>query len=403
MKDSIQRLPQRPRPDWPAQLEHIGFHFHSIDEHGNDARNDAIKTGRFHYWREDIAYVFTEQQIETLYEAGCEAHHMCVDLARDLVRRGDLDRLMIPTHAQGWIETSLRRGDPSLYGRFDFSWTGEGTPKLLEYNADTPTSLIESSVAQWFWKERVQPEADQFNSIHEALIERWKVIAAHHGTQRLHLAGSLDSQEDVGNLEYLMDTALQAGLAASMLDVGEIGATHEGQYVDAQGEALRMAFKLYPWEWMVLEDFSQFIPVSNTAWIEPIWKMVLSNKAILPLLWEQHPGHPLLLPASFHADSFSGKRCVKKPLLSREGANVSFLDDGLPLMSVEGAYGQEGFIYQDYAPVARFQSNEPGMPSAVHAVLGAWIVGDEAVGLCVREDASPVTRNTSYFVPHYFL
>jgi len=398
----MKRIPQTPRKDWADQLEQVGFHFHSIDEHGNDANLLARASGRFRYWREDIAYAFTEAQIETLYEASMEAHAMCLDLVERVIRKGDLDRLAIPAAIQDAVAQSWKARAPSLYGRFDFSWTGEGSPKLLEYNADTPTSLIESSVAQWFWKEQVQPSADQFNSIHEALIERWKLLAAHHGKRRLHLAGMLDCQEDVGNLEYLMDTALQAGLACSLIGMEDIGVTPDNQFVGPEGEGLELVFKLYPWEFMALEAPAEHLPTARATWIEPLWKMVLSNKALLALLWEAHPGHPLLLETRFQPEGFAGRRCVKKPLLSREGANVSFLDNGQATLSVEGAYGEEGFIYQEYAPVARFDADEPGMPREVHAVLGAWMVGDEAVGLCVREDASPITRNTSYFVPHFF-
>ncbi len=64
-----------------------------------------------------------------------------------------------------------------LYGRFDFAYDGRNI-KMLEYNADTPTGLLEASVAQWLWIEQVSGIAnrDQFNSIHEDLIKRWKTI-----------------------------------------------------------------------------------------------------------------------------------------------------------------------------------------------------------------------------------
>ena len=40
---------------------------------------------------------------------------------------------------------------PSVYGRFDLRYGGEWPPKLLEFNADTPTGLVESAVTQWNW------------------------------------------------------------------------------------------------------------------------------------------------------------------------------------------------------------------------------------------------------------
>ena len=59
---------------------------------------------------------------------------------------------------------------------------GTGPAKLLEYNADTPTSMFEAAVFQWTWLEQaierniIPKRADQFNSIHERLIEAWKKL-----------------------------------------------------------------------------------------------------------------------------------------------------------------------------------------------------------------------------------
>jgi glutathionylspermidine synthase len=84
---------------------------------------------------------------------------------------------------------------------------------------------------------------------------------------------------------------------------------------------------------------------------------------------------------------------VKKPLYSREGANVS-ISSGDVLIDVGGEYGEEGFVWQAFHPLPRFGPN--------HAVIGSWMIGDEPAGIGIREDASPVTRDTSRFVPHYF-
>ncbi len=401
----MKRIAQQPRERWPEKLARHGFLFHSIDAYGVDLSG---KTDKFFYWREDVAYRFTETEVETIYEAGNALHAMCLDLVDDLVTRGDLVRLRMAPLGQALAEQSWRRRDPHLYGRFDLTLQ-DGVPKLLEYNADTPTSLIESAVAQWHWMQEARRDCDQFNSIHEALVARWRAIADERGLRRVHLACLYDSMEDVGNVEYMMETVLQAGLEAVMLDLREIGLSDAGAFVDQDGEPIEACFKLYPWEWMTTDAFGAAIPDAGTLWLEPAWKQVLSNKALLPLLWERFEGHPNLLPAYFSPDALlrDGLPYVKKPIYSREGANVSFLEDGAVTLATGGDYGAEGYVYQALAPVPAFPAPETtsahGPQSAMHAVLGAWIVADEACGLCVREDLSPVTRNTSYFVPHYFL
>jgi glutathionylspermidine synthase len=404
----MHRVAQQPRKDWRRRLNDVGMTFHSIDEEGGDRSND---TDKFLYWREDVAYRFTEAQIETVYEATRELHAMCMDLAGDLVRSGDLARLGIGAFAQWLIEDSWRRKDVHLYGRFDLSMMDD-TPKLLEYNADTPTSIVETAVAQWSWLQDVHPGADQFNSLHEALIERWKHIAAVKGIKSVHLACGYDSQEDVGNVEYMMDVVVQAGLSASMLEVADIGvvegrgAAADRRFVDLSGRPIEACFKLYPWEWMINDPFSSNLRQSETIWVEPCWKMLLSNKAILALLWERHAGHPNLLEAHFSPEPFGAGTYVKKPLLSREGANVSVHQSKETFLETGGSYGKEGFVYQVLCPVPSFPAPEStsfhGPQFAMHAVIGSWVVGDESVGMCIREDVSPVTKNTSYFVPHYF-
>lgn len=400
----MKRVACTPRPDWRRQLDERGFNFHSIDEHGVDRSRE---TEKFLYWREDVAYEFTEAQVETLYEATRELHSLSMALAGDLITRGELDRLRIPAAAQALIEASWAAHDPHLYGRFDLSWNGQGAPKLLEYNADTPTSIVETAVAQWWWKEQVKPTADQFNSLHEALVERLQAVAAQTGIRSLHLACLFDSQEDVGNLEYLLDVALQAGLEGSLVDMADLGVLPDGRFADAQDRPIEACFKLYPWEWMVAEPLGASLGARQTRWLEPVWKMALSTKALLPLLWERHPGHPNLLAAHFTPEPFGREAHVRKPMLSREGANVSLVRDGRTVLDTPGDYGREGFVYQAWAPLASFPAPEDssvhGPLPAVHAALGTWVVGDEAVGLCVREDPSPVTKNTAYFVPHYFV
>ncbi|WP_027794869.1 glutathionylspermidine synthase family protein [Paraburkholderia acidipaludis] len=388
----MQRARQQPRPDWPGRLDEIGFRFHSIDEHGVMQTPDPH---RFPYWVENAAYLFSEDEIEAVWAATRELHARCLDAVDYVIRARLFSRMAIPPEFEPLIRASWERRDPSVYGRFDMTLDERGVPKMYEYNADTPTSLIESSIAQWFWKTDVQPDHDQFNSIHEALVDRWRALRRHYpDVQTLHFACIFDSLEDVANVEYLMDTAVQAGWAVKILDMGRIGVDRVDRFFDEQDEPVDLMFKLYPWEWMLRESFGPRLIASPTRWIEPPWKMILSNKAILAVLWTLFPDHPNLLPASLSKDDFAGKAHARKPFFSREGANVSLtLSDGQTIAE-GGRYGEEGFVYQAYAPLPRFGDR--------YATIGSWVVGDESVGLCVREELQPITRNTSFFVPHYF-
>ena len=385
----MQRITCPERDDWRETAESAGFDFHTID-------------GEV-YWDERAYYAFTLDEIERQIEGPTgEIDAMCLELVGKAVADEEyLKRLKIPEAYWPLISGSWHGDQPSLYGRLDLCFDGKHPAKLLEYNADTPTSIFESAVFQWTWLEQaieraiIPKRADQYNSIHERLIEAWKKLG---GTQHLHLAGMMESAEDAGTLAYLEDTARQAGLSTTMLDIKDIGLAEQHYFVDLGNRPIELVFKLYPWEWMFHDDFGAEIARASTRWIEPPWKAILSNKGLLPLLWRMFPGHPNLLPAYFDDDPEAeklGGSFVRKPLFSREGANVTLVSAGSTLVEQQGPYGAEGFIRQALAPLPNFSGN--------YAVLGSWLIDHTPCGLSVREDENPITGNTSRFLPHAIL
>jgi glutathionylspermidine synthase len=385
----MQRLACPERDDWRITAEQAGFEFHTIDGE--------------RYWDERACYAFSLQEIERQIEAPTgEIDAMCLELVGHAIDDENiLRRLKLPEAFWPLISESWHRDEASLYGRIDLSFDGHGPAKLLEYNADTPTSIFEAAVFQWTWLEQaiergiLTSHADQFNSIHERLIEAWKKVGA---GRYLHLTGTTENSEDAGTLAYLEDTARQAGLETTLIDIENIGLRDDGHFVDLENRPIELAFKLYPWEWMFHDEFGARLADAPTRWIEPPWKAILSNKGILPLLWEMFPDHPNLLPAYFEDDPNAAKlgaSFVRKPLYSREGANVALVRDGVTLVQQEGPYGAEGFIRQAFASLPNFSGQYP--------VLGSWLVDHTPCGLSIREDENPITGNTSRFVPHTIL
>lgn len=285
---------------------------------------------------------------------------------------------------------SWDRDDFSLYGRFDLSFDGESPPKLLEYNADTPTALVEAAVAQWYWLEETHYGADQFNSIHERLVAAWKRWQG----KTIHFSSIKEHAEDQMTVLYLRDTCEQAGVQTASVHVEDIGWDKRRKiFVDLDLRPLELCFKLYPWEWMWHEEFGNHLAAEAVLFIEPAWKMLLSNKGLLPILWELFPNHPNLLPSYTNETQLAG-RYVRKPILSREGSNVTWVENGTIIEETGGDYGQEGFIYQSPAGLPEFDGQHP--------VMGVWVVDHEAAGLGIREDTRKITGNLSRFVPHFF-
>jgi glutathionylspermidine synthase len=344
------------------------------------------------YWNESAFYEFTAREVDTLEAATNELEEMSLAAVQHIIDNKLYAQMGIPESAVSLVESSWDREPPSLYGRFDLAWCGDGSPKLLEYNADTPTSLIESAVVQWYWLEDTHPGSGQFNSIHERLTSLWKELAPSLPGGRIDFC-SMDDAEDEMTVAYLLDVALQAGLSASMFNIEEVG-WNGVQLVAPDDKPLSAVFKLYPWEWMVREEFGAHLERSGVIWVEPAWKMLLSNKAVLPVLWKLYPHHPNLLEAGW-VQPETARTWVRKPLLGREGANVTLHEPGREFETT-GEYGEEGYVYQDLAPLKSFDGKYP--------VIGSWVighhVGDAAAGIGIRESDIPITTNLSQFVPH---
>ncbi|MBK4216284.1 glutathionylspermidine synthase family protein [Paracoccus caeni] len=400
-------LPER--PDWRDTAKEVGFTF--ADMHGEP------------YWDETSAYRFSLREIEEdIEDPSTDLHAMCRDAVQEIVGNEMLmGKLGIPEAHWDLVADSWRRNEPEIYGRFDLAYDGNGPAKLLEYNADTPTSLYESASFQWQWLEDqleagVLPEgADQFNGIHEALVERFRELFPKN--TELHFTAIADNPEDYATVEAMGWAAREAGMGAHYTDLDKIGISKDGQFVDSDDRVIGTLFKLYPWEDLLNEDFARNIAGSGAMFLEPAWKALLSNKGILPILWQMFEGHPNLLPAFFAddvadalvaggkpvpavADAYARSADllraghVVKPIFSREGASVSIVENGdVTEASPNTDYDQHPRIVQAYAPLPDFGGFRP--------VIGAWIVGRTCVGMGLREDRSRITQDLSRFKPHF--
>ncbi|MES2448691.1 MAG: glutathionylspermidine synthase family protein [Bacteroidota bacterium] len=373
----MERIKISARNNWQAAVENLGFGFHSTD---------------VPYWDESVYYKFSEREINKIEKATAELWDMCLNAVQYVIDKKLYAKFHIPEWIIPDLEKSWDNDLPSIYGRLDLAYKN-GEIKLLEFNADTPTSLYEAGIVQWFWLQDFDKEKDQFNSIHEKLIAYWSELKKHLHQGKLHFTCIKDSLEDLTTVEYLRDCAIQAGIETKLVFIGDIGWDFNGQFfVDADDEQIRNIFKLYPYEWLLNEDFGKNLTVdlTNTLWIEPLWKMILSNKAILPILWEIYPHHPYLLKTYF--DKGDLVDYAKKPILSREGSNIELFKDGRSLEKTSGEYGEEGFIYQDLFELPDFDGNYP--------LIGSWIIGQMPAGIGVREANRLITDNKSRFVPH---
>lgn len=405
----MQKITLPERPHWRDTAREVGFTF--ADMHGEP------------YWDESSTYRFSLRQVEDdIEDPSTDLHAMCRDAVAEIVASQEMmERLGIPDRHRDLVADSWRRSEPEIYGRLDLAYDGKGPAKLLEYNADTPTSLYESAAFQWQWLEdqlaaSVLPRgADQFNGIHEALVERFRTLFPPNTD--VHFTTVANNPEDYATVEAMAWAAREAGMGAHYCDLDKLGVSKQGQFVDDQDRVIGTLFKLYPWEDLLRDDYARHIGGSGCLFLEPAWKALVSNKGILPVLWQMFEGHPNLLPAFFAddvadalvaggrpapgvaaafgkvADHFKRGHVVK-PIFSREGAGVSIVEAGdVTEASPNTDYDQHPRIVQAYAPLPDFDGFRP--------VVGAWIAGERCVGMGLREDRSRITQDLSRFKPHF--
>ena len=370
-------------------------------DHGLEYNPGSGITG----WDETAYYQFTTGQIEDQFIGPVEEiERLCFEVVERVVADETLlSKLGIAEAYWDYIAESWRVGERNLYGRMDLTYDGSTSPKLLEYNADTPTALYETAVFQWEWLEQaaelgfIPQNSDQFNEVHECILRALPRI----GIQGLaHFACNKEIEDDKGTLDYLEECAQESGLETYSIAMSDIGSDEQGKFIDREDRIITTMFKMYPWEWIMDEAFASHLPTCGVQFIEPPWKAILSNKGLMPLLWEMFEGHQNLLPAFFDGDPAANEliksgNYVRKPLLSRQGANIDIFENHEHLLSSDGPYGGDAHIVQAFQPLPDFNGKYP--------LVGVWLVASKAAGLCIREDSSLITGVNSRVVPHLVL
>lgn len=388
------------------------------------------------YWPDDRYYSFTSEEVALLETAAKDVFAMCCEALEYLVEHQDIitGKMAVPAFALKQIVDSWEREPAwgSIYGRFDICFGGLEhpdprlrVPKFYEFNADTPTSLVEAASIQWQWLEQTGHGNDQFNHITEMLVEGWKrnltlvqERLGHKPTVHFAVGEGEPTGEDASNAMLLMDTCHQAGWQTKAITMEEICRSRtDGRFYDRQGEHIDVIFKLYPWEYMVLQKFGEacFTDMENigrrdeagnyvggTVWIEAPYKLLWSNKALFAILWElfhDDPRAKWLLPTYFDNEvPATLTSFARKPIFSREGADVVLKTDGEILQDASsGYYGAEGYVVQELALLPDFKDAQG---KSNFPVLGLWFVDGDPVGMGIREDRTPITTNASLFVPH---
>ncbi|EAH5903343.1 glutathionylspermidine synthase family protein [Campylobacter upsaliensis] len=372
-------------------LESIGFSWHT-DEDGSDYLDNQF-------------ICVSKNEANAYYEAANELYDMFIAAAQNVIDNDRFDELGIPFNLIDAIKMSWENEVHwHLYGRFDFAGGLDGKPiKLIEFNADTPTSLFESAILQWaMLKQNNLDEHLQFNSIYESLMDNFKRLITldesveefeeHYRGWKILFSSVAGNKEEELTTKLLAHIAKDAGFECDFAYVDEVEFGEEGIFKN--GVNYEYWFKLIPWEEIAIEEgelamlLTQIMRNQKAIILNPAYTLLFQSKGILKILWELYPNHPLLLESSY--EPLQGKDFVRKPMFGREGANISIVKDDVKLQENIGPYGNNKMIYQQYYEL---NSNENEYYQA--GVFFAY----EGCGLGFRKGGL-IIDNASKFVGH---
>ena len=375
-------------------LESIGFYWHTDD--------DATP-----YIADEIVEVDSEEA-DAYYEAANELYDMFVEAGEHVIENDLLHDIGIPFNLVDAVKMSWDNDVHwHLYGRFDFAGGLDGKPiKLIEFNADTPTALFETSIVQWATlKLNGMEESHQFNNLHEALVENFKRMITmeedvssfeeSYDGWKILFSSVKGNIEEENTVRLLQSIANEAGYVTEFAyaDEVEFDAEEGVSYKDVDYEYW---FKLLPWEDIAIEEsdlamlLTQIMENQKAIILNPAYTLMFQSKAFMAILWDLYPNHPLLLETSF--EPLEGIAQVEKKIFGREGANTIIVDENEEIIAeTDGEYGEFPSIFQEYVELPKNDKGESYQAGVFYAYEGC--------GLGFRKGGL-ILDNASKFVGH---
>jgi glutathionylspermidine synthase len=375
-------------------LESIGFSWHTDSDNTSYVSNEVVE--------------ISEEEATAYYEAANELYDMFCEAGEYVIENNLFHDINIPFNVVDMIKQSWEDDVHwHLYGRFDFAGGIDGAPiKLIEFNADTPTSLFETAIVQWaMLKKNGLEEASQFNNLYEALKDNFKrLITLDANVEKFEeyykdlgwkiLFTSISgSSEDENTTKLLQHIASEAGFNTDFEYIDQVNFNDEGIFKG--DENFEFWFKLIPWEDIGIDEgelallLTQIMENKKAIIFNPAYTLMFQSKGFMKILWDLYPNHPLLLDTSF--EPLSCKQ-VEKKCFGREGANTSIInEDGSIEEETQGEYDGHKSIFQEYVQLPTDDKGNSYQAGVFYAY--------EACGLGFRKGGK-ILNNMSKFVGH---
>jgi len=375
-------------------LEEIGFFWHTDPDNTPYVADEIV--------------VINSDEADAYYEAVNELYEMFTEAGEYVIENELFHEIGIPFNLVEAVKMSWDNDVHwHLYGRFDLAGGIDGKPiKLIEFNADTPTSLFETSILQWaMLKLNDMEESHQFNNLYEALGDNFKrLITMEESVEdfderydgwKILFSSVRDNEEEESTVKLLQTIATEAGYETEFAYIDDVEFSGE-EGVFYNDENYEYWFKLIPWEDIAIEEsdlamlLTQMMQNQKAIILNPAYTLMFQSKAFMKILWDLYPNHPLLLETSF--DPLEGKAQVEKRIFGREGANTVIVDENEKVMAeTDGEYGEFGVVYQEYVELPTDDKGESYQAGVFFAYEGC--------GLSYRKGGL-ILDNYSKFVGH---
>ncbi len=383
------------KPLTKEYLESIGFVWHT-DSDGTSYINDEL-------------VVISDEEAENYYNACNELYDMFCEAGEHVIENNLFHELNIPFNLIETIKNSWAEDVHwHIYSRFDLAGGIDGKPiKLIEFNADTPTSVFETAIIQWaMLKFNDLTDVNQFNNLYDALKDNFKRIITLDGDVekfeeyykdlgwKILFSSISGDGEDENTTKLLQHIANEAGFNTDFEYIENVEFSDEGIF---KGDVnFEFWFKLIPWENIAIDEgelaliLEEIITNQKAIIFNPAYTIMFQSKGFMKILWDLYPNHPLLLETSF--EPLVGKKQVEKRCFGREGANVAIINADNSLdEKTDGAY--EGFkaIYQEYVELPKDENGDYYQAGVFYSF--------EACALGFRKGGK-ILDNMSKFVGH---
>jgi len=351
------------------------------------------------YIIKDKMIEITKDEAEAYYKAANTLYTMYEVGAEHVINNNLFNELDIPPNMISYIKKSWKyERENHLYGRFDFSGGIDGIPiKLIEFNADTPTLLLETSVIQWMLLQYNDlNNYQQFNNVYQAITKKFKILLGNKkgNFTRLLFSSINNNEEEINTTRLLQMIANDAGGVTNFSYLKDTF-FNDGIVLDVYDNKYDYWFKLYPWE-DIAESEPDLLKLLNTTnskikthTLNPAYTLLYQSKGMLKILYDLYPNSPYLLKTSY---SPLKEKYVKKNTFGREGANIDIVDtNGSILHSTSGIYSKYKSIYQAYASYPKDKN--------LNFYQAGVFFSDEACGISFRM-GSEILDDMSKFIGH---